>query len=240
MNSAYNLRKIYNNLSSIILNLIYPDCCVVCKKEKTLICNDCEKNLKRNNFKLNDWTIAKYNYKDDILRKIIFKIKYHHTPLLAQSMGEYLKEELLNKIKPESQYILVPVPISTQRLKQRGYNQSLYIAFGIDKSKTFEILKRDRNTEKLHKTKNKQERADALFNAFDINKIEMEKVLSIIVRKNVEEKDTAHTIDDNTKIILIDDIATTGATLYECRRILMNNNIYNFKKENIYALCLAH
>ena len=110
------------------------------------------------------------------------------------------------------------VPLSWKRRLQRGYNQSQLIAETISN-----ILQIKIESKILYKTKNivpqstlnKKERKENIKGAFKIRNIEKIK---------------------NKKILIIDDIYTTGNTLNECSKILIENGI---KKENIGVLTLA-
>lgn len=114
--------------------------------------------------------------------------------------------------------IIIVVPLSWKRRLQRGYNQSQLIAEIISSILQIKIESRI-----LYKTKNivpqstlnKKERKENIKGAFKIKNIE--KIM-------------------NNKILIIDDIYTTGSTLNECSNLLRKNGI---KKENIGVLTLA-
>lgn len=97
---------------------------------------------------------------------------------------------------------IIPVPISKKRLRERGYNQSLLIAREIAKRTNLKLLNNC-----LIKTKNiieqsklnKEERIENIKNAYEI--------------KNKQ-------LLENKKILLIDDIYTTGSTVNECSKII--------------------
>lgn len=113
---------------------------------------------------------------------------------------------------------MIIVPLSSKRKRLRGYNQSQLIAEIISN-----ILQIKIQNKILFKTKNilpqstlnKEQRKNNIKGAFKAKNIEKIK---------------------NKKILLIDDIYTTGSTLNECSRTLVKNGI---KKENIGVLTLA-
>lgn len=98
--------------------------------------------------------------------------------------------------------IIIPVPISKKRLKERGYNQSELIAKQISQNMQIKI-----ETKCLYKNKNitaqsslnKEEREENIKDAYIIKN--KEKIL-------------------NKKVLLFDDIYTTGSTANECCEIL--------------------
>lgn len=100
--------------------------------------------------------------------------------------------------------IIIPIPISRKRYKERGYNQSELIVRQLSKKCQIEFKKNV-----LYKTKNiiaqsklnKIERENNIKNVYDINK----KIVRYIKEKN---------------IIILDDIYTTGSTVNECSKLL--------------------
>ncbi|MBS6552544.1 MAG: ComF family protein [Clostridium sp.] len=131
--------------------------------------------------------------------KMIRGLKYHRKKELAyhhaKLMYAYWKE--LNEDKEE--YIIVPVPMHKTREKQRGYNHMNLIAQEFAKLSGYEI-----NTNLIYRTKNttpqyalsKEERESNLKNAFGIN------------TKNIK-------LLRGKKILILDDIITTGTTIFE-------------------------
>src|SRR5699024_10073007 len=71
-----------------------------------------------------------YHYNDN-MKKILYNIKFSNNPWLGEYMGKKLGEALLNGQWLTGIHIIIPVPLHTNRLKTRGYNQSSMIAQGI-------------------------------------------------------------------------------------------------------------
>jgi competence protein ComFC len=203
--------SIFNKITKRILDTLFPKQCLFCGAGNVLLCKNCEAVLKINNSSLPDWIETRYSYKDDRIRKIIFKIKYNHTPELGYEMGQYVSPHINTYDS-----ILIPIPISKERLGKRGYNQALYIAKGISNTNTVDALERIKDTQKLFKTKHRDERAEEIKNSFMVK----EKYKEFVKNKN---------------IIIVDDVTTTGATLYEARNVLLQSGA-----ASVRAFTLAH
>ena len=105
--------------------------------------------------------------------------------------------------------IITSVPISKKRLKERGYNQSTIIAkslakdLGLQYTDNLLFKKMDNIPQSLLK---KENREDNVKNVYSFNTKRKEKV-------------------KNEKILIVDDIFTTGSTANECARILKNEKV---------------
>ncbi|MCT4585975.1 MAG: phosphoribosyltransferase family protein [Peptostreptococcaceae bacterium] len=138
---------------------------------------------------------------NELISKIIYKYKYNYHTYISTYISDIIISTLeLNKIYFD--YILY-VPLSKQRYKKRGFNQSEIIAKNIGKfykKEVLDILIRVKNTRYLSNLK-KEERKRELKDAFLVKK-EYRNILS------------------NKTIIIVDDIFTSGSTLNEISRVL--------------------
>ncbi len=200
------------------ISLIYPRNCIACGnslfKNEDQICNYCFVNLPKTNFHnqtnnpiLNlfygrvDLQLASSYYlfkKQGSVQKILHSIKYKSNKEVAQLIGYWYGKELLENDLAKSITTIIPVPLHTKKLKQRGFNQSEEFARGIAKGLDVELnttlLFRKDYTETQTK-KNKYERWENVENVFDIN----------------------HQADlSNQHILIVDDVITTGATIEAC------------------------
>lgn len=143
------------------------------------------------------WEFDKGGYLQDILHSL----KYHGNRGAGVDMGRALGRSLLEKELfgyTAGECILIPVPLHPAKERKRGYNQSRAIAEGVSEITDIElvskgVLSRVRNT----KTQT----------GFSLNKRRenMKGVFSVTDAQKVENK----------VCILIDDVYTTGATLFE-------------------------
>lgn len=230
-----NLKNIYYITIRKVSRLIFPVLCVICKNNKNKenkrqLCQSCENKLFNNrkiiDNSLPDWIYNKYNYKDKNVKKIEYLIKYNHNRYLAQEMGMYARQYIDSFVGNVDDYILVPIPLHKDRFINRGYNQAEEISIGISRSNIYNLLIRDKETTKLW-TQNINERSSQLEDAFVINKIELDRLKSNIFNNALTD----------IKILIIDDITTTGNTLFIARNILIKNG---FNPNNIKSFALAH
>jgi ComF family protein len=126
--------------------------------------------------------------------------KYHNKGYLGEKLGDILYDRIsLENLEID---VIIAVPVSRERLKKRGYNQSELMARRLGARMNVPVdsksLVRKMNT-RLLRTMNPAEREIALKGAFGISS-----------KVNVERK----------RILLIDDIYTTGATADACSKVL--------------------
>lgn len=195
--------------------------CFFCKEEKiykNFLCKNCIDRLIKYDVEIyNDYdekNLKKeiiYYYKSDIKNKIReFKFKdgiYLKNPF-ASLIYDFLDKKLLEKID----YIAY-VPSSKKKLILRGYNHCKLLAIEISKYSNkpiFENLKKIKNTKSQHFL-SLEERRINLKNAFEVD-VDLTK----------------------KKILLIDDIHTSGSTVYECYKELKRKNC-----EFVWIVCLC-
>ena len=201
-----------NRILNQIINLIYPPKCGICGKiNSNFLCNKCkiqlekqakfeiEKNQNTNHYFQEHLYIFEYQ---GMIRKIILNYKFNDKNYLYKTIVNFLlKNKKFFQIL-KSYDTIIPVPISKKRRKERGYNQSELIAKELAKN-----LQIGYNKNCLFKTKNVIEQSK-------LNKEERQKNIQGVyeIRNPKQNKDQ--------KIILLDDIYTTGSTVKECSRIL--------------------
>ena len=212
-----------------ILDLIYPQVCGICGKlDLKSLCPKCKIKLEKE-FQFNtdyygdDLNICflEHNYffkYGNLIRGQILALKFQEKPYVYKTMAYFLKNVKKSFEKLEKYDIIIVVPVSKQRKLERGYNQSELIAKEISK-----IIKVPIANKVLYKTKHtvpqstlnkkqREENAKGVYQVVNISKIY------------------------NKKILLIDDIFTTGNTVNECAKILIQKGI---RRENIGVLTIA-
>ncbi len=183
--------KLNEALNEALNDLFFPkdESCVLCGElSADLICKKCQKELLRYEYKNGN---AVYYY-GGIAEKTVKGLKFNQKTYLAPIMAELMKEKAFAS---EFDYI-VPVPLFYLRKLSRGYNQSALIAKYICKERFLEPLKRIRYTKKQTKLTG-TERIENVKDAFAVKKDYVEKI-------------------SGKRILLIDDVYTTGSTSKEC------------------------
>jgi ComF family protein len=209
-------------LKGAALDLLFPQWCVGCGREGVFICGKCLTTLSRIEPPLcplcgrpqlqgllcdacagweADIEGIRSPYKfDGVLRQAIHEFKYKNlralAPVLAQLMNEYILENHL------SAEVLVPVPLHNKRLRERGYNQSTLLAKELGRLTGLPVNENCLTRSHYHlpqaKTSNVQERRQNVRDAF------------LCCNDSLKDND----------ILLVDDVATSGATLNACASVL--------------------
>ncbi|HYF02411.1 MAG TPA: ComF family protein [Patescibacteria group bacterium] len=151
------------------------------------------------------WAFGLYSFSEETpVSKLIYALKYRGASRIGIEFGRELGE-VLKTFKKDNYDALLPVPIHHARQRERGYNQSEMLAEGISGVLKIpvrvDVAKRTRYT-LSQTTLSAEERFKNVADVFKIVK--------------------PHEIFDK-KILLIDDIFTTGATLNACASVLLEN-----------------
>ncbi len=218
-----------NNIIGTILDIIYPQVCGICGKVSSKsICNKCRARLKSEfKFEMDDYTedVQKnfnehyYFFKyENLIRQQILDLKFHEKPYVYKTIMYFFKENKKDLKNLEKYDIIIVVPVSISRKKERGYNQSTILAKEISK-----IIERPFVENVLYKIKNTVPQST-------LNKEQREQNAKGVYKVNNIQKIY------NKKVLIFDDIYTTGSTLNECAKVLIEQGI---KKEQIGVMTIA-
>jgi len=174
------------------------------------IYNNCKKTTLSNKNEI----FSVFKYKDIFIKDSIYELKNNKNKDAIRIFGEFLHQEILNYIeenivKLDYRVIITFVPQHRSTYLDKGYNQARELAAAVAAaSPNFlelrNLLIKTRKTKPQHEIKNRKQRLKNLKNAF---------------KKIKEDVPTIK----NKMIILIDDVATTGATLNEARQKLLSS-----------------
>ena len=193
-----------------ILQLLFPPKCILCKKvlgkEETDLCHNCRveapayPNGKRKIQFLDSFTAVWY-YEGNV-RSSLLRYKFYGSRNLAPAYGRMLAMKLLKEY-PEGFDILTWVPVSRLRKLRRGYDQCQLLADAVGQElgmNTVSVLNKVRNNRQQSRIQGyAQRRANVL------------GVYRVLDAEAVRGK----------RILLLDDILTTGATAGEAARVLL-------------------
>lgn len=196
-----------------ILDLIFIPNCLFCKELGSFFCDKCLssctklplKIVKPPNFPAKFLFIYEY---ERFIRESIRTAKYRNRHfasfkvLSEKTFRDSTIKGLLNIYTDTGKSLVLPVPISKAKLKKRGFNQAELIAQKMSKtlgnSYNTDLLIRAKETVAQY-TNNRRERFNNVKDAFGVkNKISLA----------------------DTKVILVDDVCTTGATFIEAAKVL--------------------
>ena len=201
-----------------LLDLIYKKKCYFCRKSKECVkmCSECYDEMEYLPVKVNRIIEGKNIYCAGIyeknLQKLIRGLKYHNQPDLAYYLAKFMWEYFEN-VTDERDFQIVPVPIYEKRKKKRKYNHMELVGEELSRLSQMtynpNLIKRIKDTKPQYNLKRPQ-RTENLKNAFSVDKSKLQ----------------------NGKILIIDDICTTGSTFEEMINELKKSGIDNI-------VCLA-
>ncbi|MEK7148360.1 MAG: ComF family protein [Patescibacteria group bacterium] len=209
-----------------LVDALFPRVCEGCGKSGVILCENCAGNIPRAQKSEYSFITSIFDYRNPIIRGVVWKFKYKNARVVAKCFGEKLYEEILGDlgdrlhISQEETFLLVPIPLHKKRLSERGYNQSELLAREIIKYDTGKILQlapkaiiRKEKTLPQAKKEKRAARFENLRGAF------------VAIPELVRGK----------HIVLIDDVTTTGATLTEARKALLKAGA-----KTVRAYAVAH
>ena len=156
--------------------------------------------------------ISVFDYRDPLIKRLVWEIKFRGNRRLAKLAGAILYEHLLAELSElelfsgGSPVLIIPVPLAPKRLRERGFNQVERIVEEmkmIDGGKSFSIsssVVRVKETKSQTQTKSRNERIENMAGAF-----------SVADKRSVEGRN----------IIVVDDVVTTGSTIGEIKKVLL-------------------
>ncbi|MEO8065629.1 MAG: phosphoribosyltransferase family protein [Candidatus Doudnabacteria bacterium] len=234
-----NLSKNFKKLGQGFLDLLFPISCLICGADGTYLCGKCLGNLprlphqqclvcqtpapfgkthvacvSRNTV---DGSIAALSYKDRNVHKIIQTFKYNFVSDLALPLTEAILEELKKQNLADyfRQFAVVPVPLHVRRLNWRGFNQAELLAGKLAETLDLRI---EKDLVVRKKFTSPQIKLDAT-----ARKRNMENAFNLI--GDATDK----------KILLVDDVVTSGSTANELAKLFKQG-----KASEVWLITAAH
>ena len=208
------LRKIIPDLYDNFLNMIYKKKCLICGCSKTddLLCKTCLKDVQFLSYfahkfynRIPIYSAAIY---DKNIKTLIQMLKFKHKKSASKPLSDILFS-YFKKLNLKDDFIIVYPPSYFIKSAERGYNHMFLIAKHFSKLTGFEInknlIKKIKPTKPQYKAKDRRKNIKG---SFRINKKELLKL-------------------KDKKLLLIDDITTSGATLEEIINCFLELNFNN-------------
>ena len=205
--------------------LLFPPKCVLCREllrtQETDLCHRCRLEVPvaaKSKFKLSfvaHWAAVWY-YKDDV-RGSLLRYKFSNRRSYAQSYGRFLAMKLQTEELDDFD-VLTWVPVGFFRRLKRGYDQDALIAHAVAAElgvTAVQTLKKVKNTPPQSGIHDAAKRRANVLNAYRV---------------------TDPALVRGKRVLLIDDIITTGATVSECARVLLTAGA---KEVNCAAVAVA-
>lgn len=194
-----------------ILDFIWPRFCFGCQKEGSFCCPNCLANINLLELDYQAWPeeanfifekcYVCLDFKQTLTKKLIKAFKYQYLQSLAEILSDILWQQT-QKITLPDNTIITNIPLHLKKKKQRGFDQTEILAKNLSaKSKLIYLPLLQRV--KLNKTQAQLDKQARLANVIDIFQMNLKMP-----------------IETKNWVLLIDDIATTGATLNEAAKIL--------------------
>lgn len=168
-----------------------------------------------------------FDYSDERVRALVHEIKFRGNGFLADMAAELIAEEVVEELSRVELFekgahpLIVPIPASRERRLERGFNQTELLARKVWEKGLSEILvyapnavAKHRHTAPQTSLPSREERLRNLDGAFSVTN-------PALVR--------------DRHVVVIDDVVTTGATVTEVRRVLLENGA-----RSVIAFSIAH
>ena len=209
-----SIRHAYKSIS----RLLYPELCMSCSEEPSVhgdhFCVFCQVNLPfTDHFEIADNTFMRHFYgrirlesgaslfyftKGSRVQDMLHKLKYRGRHEVGRNLGKMAAEKWISSVHCPMPDVIIPVPVTHEKKKKRGYNQAQMMAEGIAAEMklfiTEDCLIKTSETDS-QTLKSRSERLKNVQAAFTLN----------------EENTLA-----GQHILLVDDVITTGATIEAC------------------------
>ncbi len=220
-------KEMLSTLVNELTNLLFPIHCVGCELPATYCCEACLRKLPAAPASPDRAILALFDYRDRRVKRLIWLLKYRGGRAVAKILADALYDRVLDEVVEIEMFhptgdpwLLVPIPLSPQKRRQRGFNQTEEIAKHLLRRNSrnfergFDLLKRVHDERSQMSIKERAERWANIEDAFQV-----------VAKKAVAGR----------HLLLLDDVTTTGATLSEARRAL-----HAAGARQVLAVAIAH
>ena len=213
-----------NTILQDFLSLFFPQYCMGCSgplvKGEDILCTRCIAELPKTHYHKQaenpvlsrlagrlplrfGWAFLKFR-KGGTVQRLLHQLKYNNRPEIAERLGRAYGHELAQESFAGEFDLIIPIPLHRARLRHRGYNQSAHFAKGLGEALKIDWAESVSIRTQATPTQTRKTRAERWEN--------VRNVFSVNTRVGVEQK----------RILLVDDVITTGATLEACGQHLLD------------------
>jgi len=211
------------SLASDLGLLLFPNYCSVCNRnlmhyEKAIclhcqsrlprlqICNESDNLVERvfwGRVPLDSATALLRMPRNGVTHRLIHRLKYHNDQEVGERLGALLGHEMQQSTRMSAFDYIIPVPLHPKKMYVRGYNQCDCIAKGISEALNVGVLYGNLTRVQHTSSQTRRGRLSRWNNVKDIFWVKHPEVL------------------ENTRVLLVDDVITTGATIEACANALL-------------------
>jgi len=210
-----------SRIKDLILDIFFPVNCLGCGEEGIWLCKACsEKINKPRSFftglknQFIDRIVIARDYQDSVLQKAIHCFKYKFVVSLSADLAGLVTAENLMGLED---FTFIPIPLHRRRYKWREFNQAEEIVKSLNQrfnlKTNFNLLIRKKYTVPQMSLR-REERLQNIEEAFAVDQSKLPGI---------------------KKVVLVDDVLTTGATLNEVAKVLKEAGV-----KEVVGLVLAH
>jgi ComF family protein len=227
----------YKELKNSLLHILFPHVCDGCGSDildpESSLCMKCIGEMPETNFHSHGnnpvekifWgrlpivsaTAQYYFTKESLMQHLMHQLKYKGNNELGKQLGRLMGYDLQNTTRFNKVDLLVPLPLFPSKEKRRGYNQATILCEGIAEIMNVEIVGDAIIRSQYTETQTRKGRIERWQN--------IEGKFELLKPEKIRDK----------KILLVDDVITTGATLEACGTELLQAS----PKLSIATLCYA-
>ena len=205
------------------VSMLFPEYCLMCsgplERGEESICIHCKYNLPVTNHHLSSstevlqkfwgkvpiryaWAYLKFTKQGNV-QKVLHKLKYNGHQQIGITLGHWYGHELSAASLNKEFDLILPVPLHPNKLKKRGYNQSDTFAKGLSDSMGLPWYHNVLQKGTFNETQTNKRRLERWQNVKDVYCVKDATVIA------------------NQRILLVDDVVTTGSTLEACALTLV-------------------
>ncbi len=211
-----------------LLNMLFPERCIGCEKSGSALCAICERTITTKPHALSSTVAVLFDYRNPLVKKAIWALKYHHRKSLGKYFGVALYREFFKQLahgskKAREEIFVIPIPSGAKGMSTRGYNHASIIAKTIAECARGDNLPITFSDQLLYKKRENAQQVAVIGKSG-----RQENVRELFGLRHGE-------MIRGKTVVIIDDVITTGATAREARRALKE-----FGPKRVLTIAVAH